>query len=160
MDTGSLNQRRGRPNKAEELEIEGKIWSYFTQFFSPEKVSQISGYNIKTVRRYYGKFHSRISIGKEKDFVKEWQLIKERAGLALEQQLVELNELQNSLKKQFNAYDNNGEQVPSWMYKERRKISESIRNMILSLANLALSPTADITLKNQTRELLREHGLN
>lgn len=140
--------------------MEKKIWPHFIQFFSPETVSQITGYNIKTVRRYYKKFHSRIITDKEKDYVKEWQITKKNAGIALEQELAELLELRNSLKKQFNAFENNGEQVPSWMYKERRRLSESIRDMILALANLALSPTADVTLQNQTHELLQEHGLN
>jgi hypothetical protein len=155
----SLNHRHGRPNKAEEIGIENKIWPYFMQSFSPETVSQKTGYNIKTVRRYYNKFYSIINIDTEKDYVKEWQIIKKKTGFALELQLAEQLELQNSLKKQFKAYEDNGVEVPPWMYKERRRISESIRDMILSLANFALLPTADVTLKNQTREVLQEHGI-
>lgn len=159
MDTNSLNHRHGRPNKAEEIGIENKIWPYFTQSFSPETVSQKTGYNIKTVRKYYNKFYSIINTDKEKDHVKEWQIIKKKTGFALELQLAEQLETQNSLKKQFKAYEDNGEEVPVWMYKERRKMSESIRVMILSLSNFALQPTADVTLKNQTQEVLKEYGM-
>jgi hypothetical protein len=155
----SLNRLHGRPNKAEEMEIENKIWPYFVQSFSPETISQITGHNIKTVRKYYKKFYSIINTEKEKDYVKEWQMIKKKTGFALELQLAEKIELQNSVKKQFKAYEDNGEEVPYWMYKERRKISESIQNTILSLANFALLPTADATLKNQTREVLQEYGI-
>jgi hypothetical protein len=159
VDTSSLNHRCGRPNKAEELEIENKIYPYFIKCLGPETVSQLTGYNIKTVRRYYKKFKARIISEKEKDYVKEWHIQKNIARIGLEQQLAEQYELQASLKKQFKAYEDNGEEVHSWMYKERRKISESIRDMILSTANFALLPTADVTLENQTREVLQEHGL-
>ena len=148
---------RGRPSKAEQLQIERKLRPYFARMLSVSFAAKETGININTVKKYYKLWSDEIKAIEHPDFIERSKTIIQNSNLALDHQLSKLYKLQETLKKQINhnIKQNNG--IPNLslgLYKVSILLSEKISDLILKKTNLTVTPTADVTLSNQVKELL------
>lgn len=148
---------RGRPSKAEQLQIERKLRPYFARMLSVLLAAKETGININTVKKYYKLWSDEIKAIEHPDFIERSKTIIRNSNLSLDHQLSKLYKLQETLEKQINhnIKQNNG--IPNLslgLYKVSILLSEKISDLILKKTNLTVTPTADVTLSNQVKELL------
>ena len=153
--------KRGRPNKAEQLQIERKLRPYFERMLTTSLAAKETGVNINTVKKYYKIWSDEIKSTEHPDFMERSKIIIRNSILALDNQLSKLYKLQEILEKQINYNIKQNNKIPNLdlgIYKTSILLSDKISDLILKKTNLIVTPTADITLSNELKEILIEHG--
>jgi len=142
------NHERGRPTKAEELQIERKLRSYFAQGFSASYVSQQTGYNIKTILKHYSKFKKEILESENPDFIQRCIEEKEKTLYVYDNLIYNLYEDRAEIEKLIEVSKKLGN-IPQAerLYKLKLKITEDIANLVSAKINLTNTATAGDTAK-------------
>lgn len=149
--------KRGRPNKAEQLQIERKLRPYFEKMLSVSFAARETGVNINTVKKYYKTWSDEIKAIEHPDFIERSKIIIRNSVLALDIQLSKLYKLQETIEKQINHNIKQNNKIPNLeinIYKTSILLSEKIADLILKKTDLTVTPTADVTLSNEVKELL------
>lgn len=101
-----------------------------------------------------------IKNSQQPDFIERCKIEKERNLLAIDRQLLVMYKIQDDLEKRENdSKSNEKPQSEKWLYKQRIEVANAITNVIGKRINLANAPTADVSLENKTKELLKDNGL-
>lgn len=154
-----MNEKRnGRPSITEQVEIEKTLWPYFESRYKAQRAADETGINIKTVRRYFGKWYERYISVQGPEFFKNCKLSNGRT-------ILELNQVISNLEKRSNELDAAIESQGSlqdkrWIYSEYRKTQESLSKLYLQRNDLENTPTADVTLDAKVEELRKKMKVN
>ena len=151
---------RGRPNKSEQLQLERKLRPYFEKMLSATFAARKTRINVNTVKKYYKTWFDEIKSSEHPDFIKRSKITISNSNLALDIQLSKLYKLQETLEKQINHNIKQNGGIPNIeinVYKTSILLSEKISDLILKKTNLIVSPTADVTLSHEIKELI-ENG--
>src|SRR3989337_415834 len=87
-----FDHSNGRPTKYEQIEIERQLRPYFEGSYSAYVTSQKTGYDIKTVLRYFNKWKQEILDSENVDFLKRAKEQKERTVINLDNQIHSLED--------------------------------------------------------------------
>jgi len=153
----TVKRRNGRPSKTEQLEIQGKLRPYFEQGISPFLTSKETGINTKTVNKYFDLWYEEIKNSQNDDFIERCKRAKEQAIVVCDEQLLQLHEMQNELKR--HSEEMQKPKPERWMYKIRLDITNSIVNLVSLKTALANSPTADVTLQKLLTKFSNSTGM-
>jgi len=100
---------RGRPSKAQELEIERELWPFFTKLYSATFTAKKTGYDIKTVAKYFVEFKKEILESETREFVQRSRETKERGLLAYDELLYSLYEDRKDIERLVDASEKIGD---------------------------------------------------
>jgi len=150
-------QNRGRPSKPEQLRIREKIRECFEKGLSSFTAAKVTGYDIKTVNKYYNEFYQEIKNSTSQDFIQRCKEEKEQAIIAIENEILQSCKIRDDLEKDIKKMEKKSK-PENWVYKRRIEISRHITNLQTLRVTLAISPTADITLKKMLGEFLSNNG--
>jgi len=154
--------KRGRPNKAEQLQIERKLRPYFERMSTISLTARETRINVNTVKKYYKTWRNEIISIEHPDFMERSKITISNANIALDKQLSELYNLQAILEKQIkhSIKQNNGiPHLENGTYKTSILLVEKISDLILKKTNLTTTPTADVILSKEINEYLIENGI-
>jgi len=139
---------RGRPSKAQELEIERKLQTFFIKTYSATFTAKKTGYNIKTVTKYYNQFKQEILESETTDFVKRCKEEKEKCLYAYDELIYSLYEDRKDIERLIDASEKIGDlQNITKLYRTKLKINEDIGNFVAAKINLSNTATAVDTAK-------------
>jgi len=153
--------KNGRPSKAEQLEIQKRLRPYFENGISAFVTARETGINIKTVNKYFDEWYKEIKNSQQPEFVERTKFEKERAILVFDNQLLKLYKIQDNLEKQ--AIVTSGKVKHAFekgYYKLQAQIVGMIVDLISTRINLANAVTADASLEQKTKELIKENGFS
>lgn len=153
----TVKQRNGRPSKTEQLEIQDKLGPYFEKGISPFVTSNKTGINIKTVNKYFGLWYEEIKNSQSDDFIERCKIAKEQAIVVCEEELLQLYEMRNDLKKY--SEEKQKSKPERWIYKIQLDITNSIINLTSLKTALTNSPTADVTLQKLLAKYSNSTGM-
>jgi len=142
------DHNRGRPSKAQELEIERELWPFFTKLYSATFTAKKTGYDIKTVAKYFVEFKKEILESETREFVQRSRETKERGLLAYDELLYSLYEDRKDIERLVDASEKIGDlrTVEKW-YRIKMKINKDITEVISAKINLENTATADDVVK-------------
>ena len=149
--------KRGRTNKAEQLQLERKLRPYFEKTLSVSFAARETGVNINTVKKYYKTWSDEIKSTEHPDFIERSKIIIRNSVLAIDHQLSKLYKLQEIFEKQINHNIKQNNKIPNLeinIYKTGILLSDKISDLILKKTNLIATPTADVTLSHEIKDLL------
>jgi len=139
---------RGRPSKAEELEIEQTLQTFFIKTYSATFTAKKTGYNIKTVTKYYNQFKQEILESETLDFVKRCKEEKEKCLYAYDELIYSLYEDRKDIERLIDASEKIGDlQNVTKLYRTKLKINEDIGNFVSAKINLSNTATVADTAK-------------
>ena len=153
--------KRGRPNKSEQLQMERRLQPYFQKGLSVSFAAKETRININTVKKYYKIWSDEIQSTEHPDFIERSKITILNSNLALDIQLSKLYKLQEILEKQITHDIKQNNKIPNLeinIYKTSIYLSEKISDLILKKTNLAITPTADVILSHEIKELI-ENGV-
>jgi hypothetical protein len=151
----------GRPTKLAQLELQDKVRPYFERGISAFATAKETGINVKTVNKYFEKWYSEIKDSQKQEFIERTKFEKERAVLAIENQLLQSYKIQDDLEKQMPVKSGKARNAfEKGYYKLRMQIVGTIVNLISMKINLANAVTADASLEQKTKELIKENGFS
>lgn len=128
---------RGRPSKAEELEIERTLRPFFTKSQSSTFTAQRTGYNIKTVIKYFSKFKQELLESETPDFIQRCREEKERSLFTYDDLIYSLYEDKEEIEHLIKVAKKMGNlpQVEK-LYRLKLKIKQDIGNFVSAKINL------------------------
>jgi len=139
---------RGRPSKAQELEIERTLQPFFARAYSATFAAKKTDYNIKTVTKYYNKFKQDILESETTDFVKRCTEEKEKCLYAYDELIYSLYEDRKDIERLIDASEKIGDlQNVTKLYRTKLKINEDIANFVSAKINLSNTATVADTAK-------------
>ncbi len=150
----------GRPTKSGQLEIQDKLQPYFANAISAFATANETGINIKTVNKYFDQWYCEIKDSQQQEFIEKTKFEKERAVLAIDNQLLKLYKIQDDLEKQAIVTSSKVKHAfEKGYYKLRAQVVGMIVNLISTRINLVNAVTADASLEQKAKELIQENGL-
>ncbi|HEV2192786.1 MAG TPA: hypothetical protein VGR54_04100 [Nitrosopumilaceae archaeon] len=135
----TVHNRKGRPSKFQQLQIERRLKPLFMRGLSPYSVAIETGYSKNTVKKYYGDFYQEIRDLEGPEFD---QACKDRmisACLGIDEQLLKMEKMQKELEQKSQT---DGTQYIQ-LYKLRISLANSISDLRIKKLNIANSPTSD-----------------
>jgi hypothetical protein len=118
--------------------------------------SQLTGYDIKTVTKYFNEFYGEVKKSQRKNFLERQEEERLRELACNDFLMAEEFENYDIIKDEINKTRKNNEAVPEYLLKKR---SESIR--IISMLNekrgsIAMSLPLEDDLRNMIKELMED----
>lgn len=150
------NRQAGRPSKAEQLEIQKVLWSYFTEGSKPLDVAKDTGINLNTVKRYFRIWSAEIFKYEEKEFFRKCKTAKIEALLQIEIRLEKLKTRSDTMEKKLEAVDWSLAPKYAWAHDKYDQLQVRIAKLELEKFNLESMPTADIRLKTDVNNILKK----
>jgi len=139
---------RGRPSKAQELEIERTLQTFFIKTYSATFTAKKTGYDIKTVAKYFAEFKKEIIESETTDFVKRCKEEKEKCLYAYDELIYSLYEDRKDIERLIDASEKIGDlQNVTKLYRTKLKINEDIGNFVSAKINLSNTATVADTAK-------------
>lgn len=139
---------RGRPTKAEELEIERTLQPFFAKSYSATFTAQITGHNIKTVTKHYSKFKQEILESETPDFIQRCTEEKEKTLYAYDSLIHSLYDDKKDVEHLIDVAKKTGNIAQAEkLYKLKLKIIEDIGDLVSAKINLTNTATAGDTAK-------------
>jgi len=134
---------RGRPSKAEELQIERTLRPFFAKSYSATFTAQKTEYNIKTVIKYFSKFKQELLESETPDFIQRCREEKERGLFAYDNLIYSLYEDKKDIEHLIEVAKKTGNLLEAKkLYQLKLKIDQDIGNFVSAKINLTNTATA------------------
>jgi len=138
--TNESNQnRKGRPSKFEQLQIERRLRPIFLKGTSPHFASIETGYSVNTVKKYYENFYKEARDLEGPEFDQACKERKFSTCLAIDEQIRKMDKMQKELEQKSQI---NGMQDIQ-LYKLRISLCNLISDLNIKRLSIANSPTSD-----------------
>lgn len=145
----------GRPNKAEQLDIEMKVFACFKDKCKPKSAVKHTRLNIKTIKKYYKIFYKKIIYIHESEYFRNCRISKENTIFDLKKRKLILEKISDKLELKIDSLGENLTPKMQWLFLEQRKTQEVIAKLSLEINNLENTPTADVTLNQETAKIFK-----
>lgn len=133
---------RGRPSKAEELEIERALRPYFEKGYTARFTAKQTNRNIKTVAKYFNKFKEEIRGSETSDFIKRCEEEKENCLYSYDVLIHSLYQDKAEVERLIDGATKLGEwNNVTRLYRVKLKIVEDIGNIVSAKVNLTNTAT-------------------
>lgn len=134
---------RGRPSKAEELQIERTLRPFFAKSYSATFTKQKTRYDIKTVTKYFSKFKQELLESETPDFIQRCKEEKERCLFSYDNLINTLYEDMKDIEYLIKVAKKMGDLPQAEkLYRLKLKISQDIGNFVSAKINLTNTATA------------------
>jgi len=145
--------KMGRPPRAQQAKIEKKLRPYYEKSVSATATAEKTGFNIKTVCKYFDKWTEQIVRSDMPQFIQRCKEEKERCLLSYDGQICSLDDDKNELEIliQHSKQAGNLSHLGTF-YKLKLKVTEMICALITAKNNLVSTPTADDVIDIEQRE--------
>jgi hypothetical protein len=135
----TIHNRKGRPSKFEQLQIEKRLKPLFMRGLSSYSTAFETHYSINTVKKYYDNFYQEIRDLEGSEFNQACKDRKISACLGMDEQLLKMEKMQKELEQKPQT----GGTQDIQLYKLRISLANSISDLRIKRLNIANSPTSD-----------------
>ena len=135
----TVHNRKGRPSKYEQIQIERKLKLLFMRGSDSSAAAIETGYSINTLKSYYNNFYQEIRDLEGPEFDQACKDRKISACLGIDEQLLKMEKIQKELEQQSKTGGTHDIQL----YKLRIGLANSISDLIIKKLNISNSPTSD-----------------
>jgi len=150
--------KRGRPTKKQSAQIKNVLWSHYIRGYSVSFTIQETGYDKKTIYKYFAEWDKQIRDNDEKNFQNKIRKEKERVDIALDNLLFELDDPLNQIKKEMKSYKNKNEQVPRYLYGHYLQFVKEIASLIEKRTSVRMMPPLEETISQIVKKELEKRN--
>lgn len=141
-----MSLQRGRPSKATQIQITGDIRPYFEKAYSATFTANKTGYDIKTVCKYFNEWLKQIVEDEDRGFIQRQKEAKEQAILSLDYTIFEEYNLLQEINEEIEKLRKDCKPVPKHLTSTKFLIIREISNMTQQKLALAMAPTIDVDI--------------
>lgn len=138
----AIQHKKGRPSRAQRIQIRKDLEPYFEKKIPAYKAAEITGYDTKTVNKYYDEFYRSIYGHETKNFVERFQKERIRYAIFLENLILESYEMLEYVKTSIRKLKNSGDVIPSHLIRDHSKIIQTLSDLGEKKASLIMHPDA------------------
>ncbi|MGI0007697.1 MAG: hypothetical protein ACREAR_06845 [Nitrosotalea sp.] len=138
----TIQHKKGRPSRAERLQIRADLEPYFKKRTPAYKAAEITGYDTKTINRYFTQFYSEIYGHEAKNFVERYEKERMHYAILVDNLICESYEMLEDVKDSIQKSKDKGEMIPSHLIQSHSKIIQTISHLGEKKASLMMHPDA------------------
>jgi len=150
--------KRGRPTKKQSVHIKNVLWPHYIRGYSVSFTIQETGYDKKTIYKYFADWDKQIRDNDEKNFQNKIRKEKERVDIALDNLLFELDDPLNQIKKEMKSYKNKNERVPRYLYGHYLQFVKEIASLIEKRTSVRMMPPLEETISQIVKKELEKRN--
>jgi len=151
--TTDFDHTQGRPTKGEQIDIERTLRPYFENSISATVAASETGFDIKTVLKYFNQWKNEILESENGEFFKRCKEEKERCLLTYEKQISSLVTDKKEIELLIKAAERASNiSYLEKLYKLKLKIIEAIGKFVSARINLVNTATADTVFELEKKE--------
>ncbi len=150
--------RKGRPTKKQSAQIKNVLWPYYIRGYSVSFTIQETGYDKKTIYKYFAEWGKQIRDNDEKNFQDKIRKEKERVDIAYDNLLFELDDPLNEIKKEMKSYKNKKEPVPRYLFGYYLRFVKEIVSLIEKRTSIRMMPPLDETISQIVKKELEKRN--
>ena len=125
--------------------------------YLPTKSAEKTGYDTKTVNKYYEEFHREIYGHEIKDFVERVEKERIRCVIFFDNLIYESYEMLEDIKDSIRKLKDRGETVPSYLIQNHSKIIQTLSHLGEKKASLIMYPDAGDMLDEEMKKRADRH---
>jgi hypothetical protein len=148
----------GRPSKGEQVQMQKILRKYFKQGISATSAASETGYNIKTVCRYFDEWAEQIMELERKDFFEQNKLDRVQIISSFDSQIILAYKFLDEISEQIAATKKKGIIVPKHLLTLQIDTMRYISNVTEKKGALVMSPVLDQVLKDKILEMMKKNG--
>lgn len=123
----------------------------FKKGFSANFTSNETGFNIKTVCKYYNDWTKKIGGAGFASFIDNQRIIKQQAILVIDREVFELYDLQSVINSEISSYQKKNQHIPNHLINAKLKCCKEILNSFNLKDRLGSTPTLELDIKQDRR---------
>lgn len=138
----TIQHKKGRPSRAERIQIRKDLEPYYERKVPAYKAAKITGYDTKTVNKYYEEFYREIYGHETKNFVERFEKERIRYAISLDNLIYESYEMLEEIKSLIRKSKDKGDMIPSHLIQNHSGIIKEISHLAEKRASLLMHPDA------------------
>jgi len=142
-----MSAKNGRPTKSKQLEIKNKLMPYYERGLSANFTSKKTGFNIKTVCKYYNNWAEEINGKYFGDFIDRQKDGKKQMLFSMDRIIFELYDLLDVINYEISSYQKKKQRIPNHLFSMKLKCAKEIMNFIDQKFSLDFTPTLDLHIQ-------------
>lgn len=135
-----IQHKKGHPTRAERIKIRKELEPYYEKNIPAYKAAEITGYDVKTVNKYYDQLSNEIYGYDAKHYVERYRKARTRCARHLDTQIRKSYENQERVESEMQKLTDVGETIPSHLFLIHSKITQDISRLVEKEAALMMSP--------------------
>jgi hypothetical protein len=154
----TIQHKKGRPSRAERIKIRKELQPYFEKRRTHAyKAAQLTGYDTKTVNKYYEQFYMEIHGYEAKNFVQRYEKERMQCAMLFENLIFESNEMLENIKDQIQKLKKKGEDIPPHLIQNYSRIIRDIAHLAEKKTSLLMQPDAGDMLDEIIEKRIDKH---
>lgn len=148
----------GRPSKGEQVQMQKTLRKYFEWGLSATSTASQTGYNVKTVCKYFDEWAEQIMELERKDFFEQNKLDRIQIISSFDSQIIEAYKFLDEISEQISDSKKKGVIVPKHLLTLHLETMRYISNVTEKKGALVMSPVLDQVLKDKILEMIKKNG--
>lgn len=140
----------GRPTKTKQIEIQRELRKFFDLGITATLAAEKTGFNIKTVCKYFEELSEQLQEQEDKDFVEQYKKDRLRIINSLDMLLLRTNESLDLIDSEIQSHIKAGTSIPRHVISQKQDIMRFMFSVIEKKGTFSLQPTVDETIKKKT----------
>lgn len=137
-----IQHKKGAPSRAERIQIRKDLEPYFEQNIPAYKAAKITGYNVKTINKYYEQFWREIHGHVEKNFVQRYGKAMMHVAMTFENLIRRSYDVLEDVESEIKKSKDEGGEIPPHLIQNHSKIIRDIAHLAEKKASLMMLPDA------------------
>jgi hypothetical protein len=153
-----VQHSRGRPSRQGQVQIVKVLKPYFERGMSATFTANKTGYDIKTVCKYFDNWTEQILEPEKNDFLLRQKAERAKILLSLDNQLFELYQFFDEIKDEIIKIKRGGNAIPRFLFSLKLEIQKTISTLTEKKGSFAMQPIMDEALEMKVEEIVKKHG--
>ncbi|MDE1770564.1 MAG: hypothetical protein KGI28_08450 [Thaumarchaeota archaeon] len=145
----------GRPSKGEQIQMQKVLRKYFERGISATSVSSETGYNIKTVCKYFDEWAEQIMDLDRKDFFEQQKLDRVQIISSFDKQIIDAYKFLDEISEQISYSKKKDNTIPKYLLTSHLEVMRYISSITEKRGAFLMSPVIDRVLKDKILEMMK-----
>jgi hypothetical protein len=135
--------------------MEQELRRYFERGVCPTTAHVKTGYNLKTVCKYYGQWSKQLRESEGEDFLQRQQDARAQIILSYDEQILSIHEHLEQLESVIVKYKKQGVKIPHNLFSIRLDMIKFLSSLIEKKGLFTIQPLPDEIMKQKISEMIK-----
>jgi hypothetical protein len=149
--------KRGRPTKIQQVDIQRKLRTCFERDMPASIASEETGFEIKTVHKYFDEWTEQIIESESMDFFERQKKKHRRIILSFEYDIKEAYKFFDEINLEIENAQKEGKPVPRHLFSLKLDLMRFISNLKERKGAISMLPSLESSLNEKIEELIAKH---
>ncbi len=148
---------RGRPAVSRQAEIRRILRPFYEEGYSASYTAEKTGFDVKTVCRYYNEWSERLEEAEINDFMERQKRDRTQIIISSDHDIAEMTKLLDEVNAEIEKFQKEKRPIPRHLYPLKLDIIKSRSWLREKKGAFMMQPTMEEAIEKKIQEKIREH---